>query len=92
MPLWFEKDKKRYTWFGSTWQEENKFFVKDSLFIPLLLAICPSPLILNAISTEMPDWVNKVIRLKPDDPKFILKLGAIKSADDYLTTLKKKKR
>jgi len=92
LPLWYEEDNKRYTWFGSTWQEENKFLVKDPLFIPLLLAICPSPVILNAISTELPLWIKQVIRLKPDDPKYILKLDTIKSAEDYLATLKKKKR
>lgn len=92
LPLWYEEDEKRYTWFGSTWQEENKFFVKDPLFIPLLLAICPSPALLNAISTELPLWVEKVIKLKRDDPKYILSLNVIRSADDYLATLKKKKR
>ncbi|PIS15392.1 hypothetical protein COT63_00190 [Candidatus Shapirobacteria bacterium CG09_land_8_20_14_0_10_38_17] len=92
LPLWYEKDKKKYTWFGSTWQEENKFLVKDPLFIPLLLNICPSPVILNAISAELPLWIKKTIKLKPDDPKYILKLETIKSADDYLSTLKKKKR
>lgn len=92
LPLAYEKDKKRYTWFGSTWQEENKFLVKDPLFIPLLLAVCPSPVILNAISTELPLWAEKVIKLKPDEPKYILKLKEIKSVDDYFGTLKKKKR
>ncbi|MFC1790443.1 GNAT family N-acetyltransferase [Patescibacteria group bacterium] len=92
LPLQYEKDKKRYTWFGSMWQEENKFLVKDPLFIPLLLAISPSPIILNAISTDLPSWAEKVIKLKPDDPKYILKLDTIKFVDDYLATLKKKKR
>jgi len=92
LPLWYEKDKKKYTWFGSAWQEENKFFAENPLMIPILLAVCPSPVILNAISAELPLWAEKVIRLKPDDPKYILKLEAVKSAEDYLTTLKKKKR
>ena len=92
LPLWYEEDKKRYTWFGSTWQEENRFLVKDPLFIPLLLAICPSPVTLNAISIELPSWVEKVIKLKPDDPKYILNLQTIGSVDDYFATLKKKKR
>lgn len=91
LPLWYEEDNKRYTWFGSTWQEENKFFANDPLMIPIMLAICPSPVILNAISTELPTWVEKVIRLKPDDPKYILRLDDINSTDDYLATLKKKK-
>lgn len=92
LPLWYEEDNKRYTWFGSTWQEENKFLVKDPLMIPILLAICPSPVTLNAISTELPSWAEKVIKLMPDDPKYILSLDDISSADDYLATLKKKKR
>lgn len=92
LPLWYEEDNKRYTWFGSTWQEENKFLVKDPLMIPILLAICPSPVTLNAISTELPSWAEKVIKLMPDDPKYILSLDDISSVDDYLATLKKKKR
>lgn len=92
LPLQYESDKKRYAWFGSAWQEENQFFVKDPLFVPLLLAICPSPVTLNAISIKMPLWSKKVIRLKPDDPKYILRLNSIGSAEDYLNTLKKKKR
>ncbi|MGB6838660.1 MAG: GNAT family N-acetyltransferase [Microgenomates group bacterium] len=92
LPLWYEEDNKQYTWFGSTWQEENKFFVKDELMIPILLAICPSPVILNAISTELSSWAKEVIKLTPDDPKYILSLDNIGSIDDYLSTLKKKKR
>lgn len=92
LPLWYEDDNKHYTWFGSTWQEENRFFVKDELLIPILLAISPSPLILNAITTELPEWTEKVIKLKPDDPKYILNFDNIHSVDDYLMTLKKKKR
>jgi len=92
LPLWYEADNKRYTWFGSTWQEENKFLTKDPLLIPILLALCPSPTILNAISTELPIWATDVIKLKPDDPKFILNLHNINNVDDYLATLKKKKR
>jgi len=93
LPLWFEKDKDKYFWFGSWWQEENKFLVKDPFFIPLLLAVCPSPVILNAISTkELPLWIKQTIRLKPDEPKYILRLNNIKSVDDFLATFKKKKR
>lgn len=92
LPLWYEADKRKYAWFGSAWQEENKFFVKDPSFIPLLLAVSPFPINLNAISTKLPLWITKMIKLKPDDPKYILKLNTINSADDYLATLKKKKR
>lgn len=92
LPLWYESDKQKYFWFGSWWQEENKFFTKDPLFIPLMLAVCPLPVLLNAISPDLPDWITKVIKFTPDDPKYILRLNAINSLDDYLNTLKKKKR
>lgn len=92
LPLQYEEDKQKYFWFGSYWQEENKFLVKDELFIPLLLAASPTPVELNAISFDVPIWIKKVIKFKADDPKYILKLDSIKSIDDYLATLNKKKR
>lgn len=93
LPLWFDTDKrKKYYWFGSNWQEDNKFFVKDPLFIPLLLAICPAPVELNAISTNLPKWVKQVIRLKTDDPKYVLNLDRFNSVDDYLQNFRKKRR
>jgi|APSaa5957512622_1039677.scaffolds.fasta_scaffold15425_2 hypothetical protein len=92
LPLQYEEDKQKYFWFGSWWQEENKFLVKDELYIPLLLASCPLPLNLNAISFELPTWIQKVIEFKADDPKYILKLDLIDTLDDYLATLDKKKR
>ena len=52
LPLWYDADKKRYTWFGSDWQEEVRFFAKDSNYIPILLSAAPSPLSLNAISQD----------------------------------------
>lgn len=92
LPLWYESDKKTYAWFGSAWQEENKFLAKDPLFIPLMLAVCPKPVLLNAISADLPIWTEEVITLQADDPKFILKLDSLDSSQDYLLTLKKKKR
>ncbi|MBU1085167.1 MAG: GNAT family N-acetyltransferase [Candidatus Beckwithbacteria bacterium] len=92
LPLQYEEDTQKYYWFGSWWQEESKFLVKDELYIPLLLAVSPSPVNLNAISFDVPNWIKKVIDFKADDPKYILKLDLIKSLDDYLATLKKKKR
>lgn len=92
LPLWYERDNKRYTWFGSTWQENNTFFVKDRIFIPLLLAVCPSPAILNALKTETLNDFKESAVFKVDDPKFTLDLTKINSLDDFLTSFNKKRR
>ena len=92
LPLWYEDDKERFTWFGSDWQEENKFFTKEPLLIPVLLALSPSPIFLNAISANIPYWTKDVIKLSPDDPKYILDLTNFSSSENYLESLKKKKR
>lgn len=92
LPLWYEREKQKYFWFGSWWQEENHFFAKDSLFVPLMLAACPLPVELNAISLEAVLWTKEFIDFKPDEPKYILDLTKIHSVDDYLASLKKKKR
>lgn len=92
LPLWYEKDKQKYFWFGSTWQEENQFFAKDPLLVPLMLAVSPSPVELNAISLETVLWTKEFIDFKPDEPKYVLDLTEIHSVDDYLGSLKKKKR
>lgn len=92
LPLQYEEDKKKYFWFGSWWQEENKFLVKNELYIPLLLAVISELVELNAISFDVPNWIQKVIKFEPDDPKYVLKLDSIKTVDDYLGSLKKKKR
>lgn len=92
LPLWYEEDEKRYTWFGSTWQEENLFLTKDPIFIPLLLAVAPSPLLLNAIDAKEVFWAREFVDFKVDDPKYILDLEEIGSSEGFLASLKKKKR
>lgn len=92
LPLWYEKDKQKYFWFGSWWQEENKFLVRDPILAPLLLAVCPTPVYLNAISLETVFWAKDYLDFQLDDPKYILNLTKINSIDDYLANLKKKKR
>lgn len=92
LPLCHEEENGRYAWFGSEWQEENKFLVKDPLLIPIMLAACPSPVKLNAITSQLPDWIKDVIKLSFDDPKYILDLTSFSSSDNYLASLKKKKR
>lgn len=92
LPLWYEADEKRYVWFGSVWQEENLFFAKDPLFVPLLLSICPSPCYLNAISPNAISRIGDFMEFKVDDPKFILDLTSINSLEDFLKKMKKKRR
>lgn len=97
LPLWYEPKEKGfesfgYAWFGSTWQEENSFFVKDPLFVPLLLAACPRPVELNAITLETAFWAKDYVDFKIDDPKYILDLTTINSVDDFLASFTKKKR
>lgn len=92
LPLWYEKDKRKYFWFGSWWQEENRFFAKDPALLPLLLHLCPSPTYLNAVSLKDASFAQDFIKFTPDDPKYILDLTQISSVDDFLANLKKKKR
>jgi CelD/BcsL family acetyltransferase involved in cellulose biosynthesis len=98
LPLWYEdnnfyeKDLKRYTWFGSDWQEENKFWAKNIDYIPLLLSLAPTPLYLNAISKDSAEKLKDKIEFKEDEPKYVLNLKGFKNHEDYLMTLKKNTR
>jgi len=98
LPLWYEnnnwydKNKKRYTWFGSDWQEEVRFFTKDPKYIPILLSAAPSPLYLNAIAADSIEPIKKAVGIKEDQQKYILHLGKFKNHEDFLMTLKKNKR
>jgi hypothetical protein len=95
LPLWYEDDNfydkriKRYTWFGSDWQEETKFFFKDKNFVPTLLSLAPTPLYLNAISKESVEELKDKINFEEDGPKYVLNLKNFKNHEDYLKTLKK---
>ncbi|PIU98478.1 hypothetical protein COS61_01195 [Candidatus Wolfebacteria bacterium CG03_land_8_20_14_0_80_40_12] len=92
LPLWFDKDEKKYVWFGSTWQEEVRFFSQEPKYIPLLLQLSPSPLLLNAISQESVNLVGDRVKFEPDESKYILNLENITSHEDYLMTIKKNAR
>lgn len=91
LPLWYEGKKKKYFWFGSWWQEENSFFIKDPIFVPILLNLCP-PVHLNAISLGTVLWAQEYVKFKPDDPKYVLDLRGVNSVDDYLARFRKKRR
>lgn len=88
IPLWYDPIKKRYEWFGSDWMEDNKFFVIDEKFIPLLIKILPKPYYLNAI---LPKY-NNLDFFASDEAKYIYFLDKIKSFDQFLFQLDKKNR
>jgi CelD/BcsL family acetyltransferase involved in cellulose biosynthesis len=98
LPLWFEdnnfynKNLKRYTWFGSDWQEENKFFAKEINYILVLLSLAPSPLYLNAIPREEVEKLNNKLKFEEEEAKYVLDLKGFKNHEDYLMTLKKNTR
>lgn len=92
LPLWYDKDEKKYVWFGSSWQEETRFFAKDPGLIPILISLAPAPLYLNAISCESADSVKNSISFLEDSAKYILNVRGFSSHEDYLATLRKNDR
>jgi len=92
LPLWYDIDQKRYTWFGSDWQEEVRFFAKDPDYIPILLSAAPSPLFLNAIGQDSIEPIRGEIKFEKDYPKYILDLEGFENHEDYLMTLNKNRR
>jgi len=92
LPLWYEDEKKKYFWFGSDWQEEARFFSMDPNYVPFLLFLAPSPLLLNAISQDSVRSLKGKIEFEEDESKYVLNLEGFRSHEDYLMTLKKKIR
>ena len=92
LPLWYDEDEKRYVWFGSDWQEEVRFFSKDPQYIPLLISVAPSPLLLNAISPKSAFLLGRSVSFEPDSAKYVLHLEKFSNHEDYLATLKKNER
>jgi hypothetical protein len=98
LPLWYEDDNfydkniKRYGWFGSDWQEENKFFAKNIDYVPLLLSVAPTPLYLNAISQDFVEKLKGKVEFEEEEPKYVLDLKGFRNHEDYLMTLKKNTR
>jgi ribosomal-protein-alanine N-acetyltransferase len=92
LPLEYSEKDSCYTWFGSSWHEENKFFVKNPIYTPLLLELAPKPLSLEAIDASGQDSLKEFIKLEPDSPKYILDLQNMSSSEDFLMNLSKNKR
>lgn len=92
LPLWYNADKKIYTWFGSDWQEEVRFFSKSPDYIPILLSAAPSPLSLEAIAQDSVEQIKEKVKFDNDDPKYILNLEKLRNHEDYLMNIKKNRR
>lgn len=103
LPLWYNTDRindipdfppGKYVWFGSNWPEDNKFFVKSEEYIPLLLAAAPRPLELLCIEPYVQyQYLETFFGFsKEKEKKYFLDLRKIKTLDDFLSRLKKKKR
>ncbi|PIS14135.1 hypothetical protein COT65_00555 [Candidatus Shapirobacteria bacterium CG09_land_8_20_14_0_10_47_13] len=90
LPLWYEDDNREFRWFGSWWQEDNTFFALHESLVPIMLKVLPKPTLLNAISCS-PELANR-FKFALDDPKYILHLTGLASADDFLTRFSKKRR
>lgn len=94
IPLWYDTDQKSYAWFGSSWQEENRFLVKKPGVARQLFEACPKPINLNAICANDPATLEilKKTKLESDEPKYVLDLNLITSLDDFLSRFNKKRR
>lgn len=95
LPLWYEADKKKYFWFGSWWQEDNTFFVKNPIYIPMLLDLALPPLHLNAIEASVVENLGAIganINFELDDPKYVVDLRYFDSLKNFMMSLKKKRR
>lgn len=91
LPLWFDGEDQQYTWFGSSWPEDNFFFTKRIDTIPLLLKLVPGKARLFCIRsqegiTDQPGLLEK------DEEKYVLDIKEFTSMDNFWNLLKKKKR
>src|SRR3989344_199861 len=95
LPLWLDGDywKGEYSWYGGFWPEDNTFFVKDLEIIPLLLMAAPAPLELQCIKPLSGyEFLRSLPGFGDNDLKFFMNLSAFKNTEEYLMSLKKKKR
>lgn len=91
LPLTYDETEKKYEWYGTEWQEENKFFQKSKTLFPLLFAVMPSPIECNSIIPECVDseYLDKFI---PDDSQYYLDIISIRNMEELSQTFSKKHR
>jgi len=90
LPLCYNDEESQYVWFGGNWPEDNKFFTKNNQVIPLLLNLIPGKTTLDCIEPQL--GITDQSIFKPDSEKYVLEIDSFGSLDDFLLTLKKKKR
>ena len=92
LPLMYQKPLNEFTWFGSDWMENNRFFTVNKFYIPILLYFAPKPLSLPGLNMRDIDGIPEFIKFEEDYTEFFLKLEEYGNMDNYLKSLNKKKR
>jgi hypothetical protein len=92
LPLCYQESEKYYTWFGTDWQENCRFFSVDPFFVPILLYLAPKPLGLCGINETDALSLPKFVNVQKEEPNYYLDLNDKSSLEDYLASLNKKRR
>lgn len=92
LPLCYDKNVKGYRWYGTSWNEDNKFFAKDPAYIPLLIYFAPRPIALYSITQNALQNIPYFMKFEKDDSKYCLNINGLKTVEEYLSQFKKKKR
>ncbi len=92
LPLCYNKENKRYEWFGTNWIEDCDFYVKDEKLIDLLLFIAPAPLHLNAVKSKYIKNISRFGKVKDDDNKNEKDITSFGSMEELMSSFKKKYR
>ncbi|MBI3619721.1 GNAT family N-acetyltransferase [Candidatus Roizmanbacteria bacterium] len=84
-PLWYDKEKKYYEWFGGEFCEDNVFLAKKKPDIKTIIASLPRPLLAKAIVDSSPFY-------KKDEIKYIRSVSFVKNLEQLLRLFSKKHR
>jgi len=89
IPLVYDNDYSTYTYFGDTFPEQNKFFMKDKKNLKIFLENCPKDTQIYYIDTEEAKYHD----FKSGDKRYFLNLEKYEySFDNYLRSFNKKHR
>ncbi|OGK18329.1 hypothetical protein A3B50_01245 [Candidatus Roizmanbacteria bacterium RIFCSPLOWO2_01_FULL_40_42] len=91
LPLAYDEKEKVYEWYGTEWQEENKFYQRGKNLFPLLFTVMPAQIKCNSIipSSIDEDYSQEFI---PDDPQFYIDITNLKNVNELFSTFSKKHR
>ena len=89
IPLIYDKDYATYTYFGDTFPEQNKFFLKDKSNLKLFLKHCPEDTQIYYIDAEEAKYYN----FKAGDKRYFLDLEKYgNSYQNYFKSFSRKHR